>query len=81
MKETIKLILKEDLSKQIHKIKKPTMIIWGDKDEATPIEDAYFINKEIKNSRLEIIMDTGHAINLDRPDELAEAIYKFLKSD
>ena len=79
MRETIKLILKEDLSKQIHKIETPTMIIWGDKDKATPIEDAYFIKREIKNSKLEIIKNAGHALNLEYPEKLATLIYNFIK--
>lgn len=79
MRETIKIILKENLSPQVHKIKAPTMIIWGDRDRATPIEDAYFINREIKGSSLEIITGYGHALNIECPEKIAKIISKFIK--
>lgn len=79
MRETIKIILKENLSTQVHKIKSPTMIIWGNKDRATPIEDAYFLNREIKGSSLEIIAGHGHALNIESPEKIAKIISEFIK--
>jgi pimeloyl-ACP methyl ester carboxylesterase len=55
-------------------IKVPTVIIWGDKDEFTPLEDAYFINKQIKNSKLVIIPGAGHDLNRKQPEVLVEKV-------
>lgn len=79
MRETMKLIIKEDLSNDIHKITLPTLLVWGSKDRATPIEDGRFINREIRGSRLEILRGQGHALNLEKPEKLAEIIYNFVK--
>ena len=79
MRETIKLILQEDITSQIHKIKSPTLIVWGANDKSTPIENGYLINKKIKGSVFEALNGCGHSLNLECPEKLAEIIYNFLK--
>lgn len=79
MKKTFVNIIKEDVTPVVHEIKAPTLIIWGDKDVATPPEHAYFLKKKINDSEIKIIKGGRHAINLQRPKELAEIIYNFIK--
>jgi len=74
MKETFKNVIFEDLAQFTGFIRTPTVIIWGDKDKATPVEDAYFMNKKIKNSKLVIIPGAGHILNRENPEILAEKI-------
>ena len=74
MKETFKNVISEDLSQFTGFIRTPTVIIWGDKDKSTPVEDAYFMNNKIKNSKLFIINGAGHILNKECPDVLAEKI-------
>lgn len=80
MKGTFKKIVKEDLLFCLPKIKVPTLVIWGKKDKIIPIKDAYLMNKEIRGSKLEIIEDGRHALNLEMPEILAEKVLNFLKS-
>jgi len=81
MKETFKKIVDEDLLSNLSKINTKTLIVWGGNDKAVPVEDAYLINKSIKNSNLEIIPNVGHTPNLEVPDKLSEIILKFLKAE
>ena len=74
MKETFKNVIFEDLSQFTGFIRTPTVIIWGDKDNATPIEDAYFMNNKIKNSKLIVINGAGHILNRECPEVLTEKI-------
>ncbi|MFA6190096.1 MAG: alpha/beta hydrolase [Candidatus Staskawiczbacteria bacterium] len=74
MKETYKNVISEDLAQFTGFIRTPTIIIWGDKDNATPIEDAHFMSKKIKNAKLVIINGAGHALNKECPELLAEKI-------
>ncbi len=74
MKDTYLNVVAEDLSFHLPFIKVPTVIIWGEKDDFTPIEDAYFINKQIKNSKLLIIPGAGHDLNRKQPEILAEDV-------
>ena len=41
MRKIMTLHVNTDITDLVSKIKCPTLIIWGDKDEAVPIEDAY----------------------------------------
>ena len=74
MKETYLNIIAEDLSFKLAFIKVPTIIIWGDKDEFTPPEDAYFIEKQIKNSKLIMIPGAGHDLNRKQPEIVVESV-------
>lgn len=74
MKETYLNMVSEDLSLHLSFIKTPTVIIWGDKDEATPIENGYFIAKQIKNSKFIVIPGAGHDLNKKQPEILAEKV-------
>jgi len=74
LKETYLKVISEDLSQSLSSIAVPTTIIWGDKDEATPIEDAYLINKKISNSKLVIIPGGSHSLEIKMPEVLAQKI-------
>ncbi len=80
LKETFKKIIDEDISLYLKYIKFPTLIIWGEKDDITPISDAYFINKRIANSQLEVLKGVGHIPHLKNSDLLVEKIQSFIGS-
>ena len=67
---------KLDFSNRVSKLKCPTLIICGEKDNAN-IKSAYYLSENIKNSKLEIIKNTGHIINEENPKELARLINNF----
>jgi pimeloyl-ACP methyl ester carboxylesterase len=77
MRETFKRIINADLTNYLKNIKKPTIIIWGDKDDITPIENAYNIKKIISDSVLEIIPGATHKIHLECPEKLSEILVKY----
>ncbi|GAH22253.1 unnamed protein product, partial [marine sediment metagenome] len=77
-KETFKKVVAEDLTSYLSKIKIPTLILWGQKDKITPLNNAYLINKEIPVSTLEIISKAGHEVNLTHPEELVKFIRDFI---
>ncbi len=58
---------------------KPTLIIWGEKDEANPLADGERLNREIPNSQLVVIPNAGHLILFDAPGAVADAITRFVK--
>ncbi|HOI60344.1 MAG TPA: alpha/beta hydrolase [Candidatus Pacearchaeota archaeon] len=78
MKETFVKISKEDLRAFATYIKKPTLVVWGDKDEITPLEDAYTIKNIIDGAKLCIINDVAHSPHLKKPEELADIIIDFI---
>jgi len=81
MKETMKKIGKEEpLEMILEKIKIPTLILWGKKDDVLPIIDAYYIKEKIKGSELKIIPKARHSPHREAPEELAEIIVQFIQS-
>ena len=74
MKGTYLKIISQDLSGSLVKVKVPTIIIWGEKDNLTPVEGAYFTNKKILNSKLIIIPGAEHDLNRKQPETLAKEI-------
>ena len=74
MKGTYLNVVQEDISFQMSFIKVPTVIIWGDKDDSTPIENAYTLSRQIKNSKLIVIPGAGHDLNRKQPEIVAEKV-------
>ncbi|MFH0792356.1 MAG: alpha/beta hydrolase [bacterium] len=80
MKEVLKRVIEEDMTPLLKDIKIPTLIVWGERDKMTPLEDGYLMSREIVGSLIRIIPQAGHAVNLERPEELAEIIINYLKT-
>lgn len=74
MKKTFMNVVADDLSQFVAFIKVPTVIIWGDKDEATLVEDAYFLNKKIKHSKLVVLNGAGHNLHTKNTEVLAQKV-------
>ena len=66
MQKTFKNIINEDLKKYYKNITTNTLIIWGEKDIDTPLKDAYFLKKNIKDSGLIIYENSRHFSYLDK---------------
>lgn len=69
---------REDLCSSISQIEVPTLIICGEKDVVTPVEQAEYLFDTIPNSQLKIIENAGHMSNLEKPDEFNMHIVDFL---
>jgi len=78
MRDTYLKVITEDLSDILPQIQIPTVVICGEKDNITPLNHAKIINQKIKDSKLEIISNVGHDINIKAPEKLAEIISKNL---
>jgi pimeloyl-ACP methyl ester carboxylesterase len=55
-----------------------TLIIWGEEDKWIPVSDAYKFHKDIKNSKLVVLKDCGHAPQEEKPEEVSRLIAKFM---
>lgn len=65
------------LTKWLHTIGIPTQLIWGDTDRVLPLDIGKNIRDRIAGSRLEVLRDCGHAVELEKPDEAARLIAAF----
>lgn len=78
LRETFVRVVNEDLRPYLPRIAAPTLLIWGDRDEATPIEDARIMEKEIPDAGLAVLEGAGHFSYLDRPNDFARIVRVFL---
>lgn len=58
----------------------PTLIICGELDNVTPIEQAEFMHKNIENSELKIIKNAAHMSNMEQPEQFNKHLGDFIKS-
>lgn len=65
MRRILVKVVNENLKPIMKDIKAPTLIIWGDKDTATPLYMAKTMEKEIPDSGLVVLEGTGHYSYLD----------------
>lgn len=65
-----------DFSRSLHNISCPVLIVCGEKDAANQKATAA-LDRMLKNSRLQIIQQAGHEVNVDAPAALAEALRLF----
>lgn len=68
------------VSSDLRVLGKPTLIVWGEKDEQTPLKYAERLHREIPDSQLVIIPDAGHLTLFDAPDAVAEALIDFIRN-
>lgn len=81
LRKTMSIIINEDQTEILKNINVPTLIIWGENDDATPLSDAKIMEKNIKDSGLVVLKDAGHFSYLDKYQEFTSIITSFLKED
>lgn len=67
-----------NLRKWLHRIDKPTMVLWGDSDAVIPPAHGPAFRDLIPGSVLEIIADCGHAMQVEKADETIAALSRFI---
>jgi pimeloyl-ACP methyl ester carboxylesterase len=71
-------VVMEDLSPFFSKIKKQVLIIWGENDKITPLDDGKLMNRIITKSKLVILKRAGHFSFLDKPEQFVRELIKFI---
>ena len=65
------------LKKRIHRIKAPTLILWGKDDRLVPAAYAQEFASRISGAKIELLDRTGHMLQLERTAEVAALIEAF----
>jgi pimeloyl-ACP methyl ester carboxylesterase len=64
------------LEAELGKLDLPTLLLWGERDEAFPLPVAMKAQGLIRGAELSV-MDTGHSPHLERPHRVAESLDRF----
>ncbi|WP_018924383.1 alpha/beta fold hydrolase [Salsuginibacillus kocurii] len=81
MQQTMVKVVNEDLQHLMPKIKVPTLLVWGENDEATPVSDGKIMEEKIPDSGLVVLERAGHYAYLDQLNRFLVIIDSFLDKD
>ncbi|MFQ5520836.1 MAG: alpha/beta fold hydrolase [Candidatus Methylomirabilia bacterium] len=67
------------LRERLHRVKAPTLILWGDSDRLIPLTHAEAYRAGIVGSQLQVFERCGHMLPLEQPEAFATAATDFLR--
>jgi pimeloyl-ACP methyl ester carboxylesterase len=79
LRTQLEIIAATDQRDLLPHIRVPTLLIWGELDERSPLGVARQFDREIPDTELVLIPRCGHVSNLERPDQFNEAVRGFLR--
>jgi pimeloyl-ACP methyl ester carboxylesterase len=65
---------------RLHRIKCPTLLIWGERDRLVPLANGRAYAEAMPHASLQLIRDAGHSVILEQPQACCEHIVAFLES-
>ena len=67
MRKSLVMNVNEDMVPYMPSVTMPALLIWGDKDTATPLSDGQLMEKLMPEAGLAVINGAGHYTFLDNP--------------
>ncbi len=77
-RQILKNTIREHIAAKLKKISTPTLLIWGENDDATPLSQAREFAHQIADSKLVIIPGAGHFVFVDKTQDFINQILKFI---
>lgn len=77
-KAALEGLMQVDLTEQLKQINAPAVIFWGNKDAFCTFKGQELLVNNIKNSRLIIYGNTGHALHWEEPKKFSEDLVGFI---
>src|SRR5437868_429856 len=69
------------LRQWLHRVRPPTLVIWGENDGIVAPDYGRQLCRSLPNARFETVRQAGHYPQIERPDEVAEAIDRFARTE
>jgi pimeloyl-ACP methyl ester carboxylesterase len=67
------------LHKRLHRVRVPTLLVWGRDDAVVPVEYAQDFAAYIQGARTLVVEGAGHVPQLERLDQVLPAVLEFLR--
>lgn len=80
MRAIMSKVVNHDLTECLPEITAPALLIWGENDTATPLDDAKKMERLIPDAGLVSFPGCGHYSFLDNPAQFAAVLHSFLQS-
>jgi pimeloyl-ACP methyl ester carboxylesterase len=69
------------LRRRLHMIESPTLLVWGAEDRLVAPAHGAMLAREIPDARLEVVAGAGHAVAIEKPEEVAAKIVAFARGE
>lgn len=79
-KATVAGLLEDDFSAELHKIKAPTLIVWGDQDAVLARSEQEALAAAISGARLIVYPGAGHMFYWEMPERFAADLVAFVET-
>jgi pimeloyl-ACP methyl ester carboxylesterase len=66
------------LKKRLHRVKAPTLLVWGDQDRLVPPAYAALFQSKIAKAQVAMIKGAGHMVPLENTPEFEREVTAFL---
>ncbi|MBE5784230.1 MAG: alpha/beta hydrolase [Clostridiales bacterium] len=77
MRDTFKRVVNLDLTDRLCRIENETLLVWGDRDTATPLYQAKVMEANIKKAGLAVLEGAGHFSYADKYTQFAAVMKAF----
>lgn len=78
MRGTFRRVIAEDLTDRLPRIGAPTLLVWGDQDDDTPLWMAHRMEELIPDAGLVVLEGAGHYSYADAPGQFRAVARRFL---
>lgn len=78
MRATFRTVIAEDMTERLGRVRAPTLLVWGERDEDTPMWMARRMEELIPDAGLVVLEGAGHYSYADAPGQFAAVARRFL---
>jgi len=79
LQKALNILLQTDLRAELENLRKPVLLMHGDRDTLAPVQAAHWLAQQLPFGRLRVMAGASHAPFLSHPDQFIEALIQFLE--
>ena len=79
LQRALHILLESDLRNEIANIRKPTLLIHGDRDTLAPVQAAHWMMQQLPHGFLRVMSGSAHAPFLSHSEQFIDALNQFLE--
>lgn len=79
LQRALQILLETDLRDEVSSIRKPTLLIHGDRDTLAPVQAAHWMMQQLPNGFLRVMSGSAHAPFLSHSEQFVTTLNQFLE--
>lgn len=79
LQKALRILLENDLRPEVENLRKPVLLVHGDRDTLAPVQAAHWLAQHLPFGRLRVMAGASHAPFLSHPAAFIEALVQFLE--